>query len=106
MAENSTYSTDVAHGMACRPPRGRTYLTVGQDFFSIEEYVLSQYNASLHRTGGDAFGKDYRKTPSSKTLPLTYFHPAATMVYTDIYELKGLDQPADYGSGMEYVKGK
>lgn len=34
---------------SCDPGQGRTLLTIGQDFFSIQEYVLSQYNASLHR---------------------------------------------------------
>mmetsp|Transcript_51056 Transcript_51056/g.52011 ORF Transcript_51056/g.52011 Transcript_51056/m.52011 type:complete len:447 (+) Transcript_51056:148-1488(+) len=27
------------------------------------------------------------------------------MSYTDIYQLKGLNEPADYGSGIEYAKG-
>eukprot|EP00536_Pseudo-nitzschia_multiseries_P003367 jgi/Psemu1/185784/e_gw1.52.2.1 len=94
-------------GVACRPPRGKTFLTIGQDFFSIEEYILSQYNASLHREDGhhirDEVGNSPR--PTSTIFPLDYFHPAAAMVYTDIYQLKGLDQPTDYGSGIEYVKG-
>ena len=34
----------------CRPKQqGHTYLTIGQDLFSIENYVVEQYNASLHR---------------------------------------------------------
>jgi hypothetical protein len=33
---------------ACRPTEGSTYLTIGQDLFSIEEYLREQYNASLH----------------------------------------------------------
>ena len=102
-----SYNSDGAGGAACRPPRGKTYLTIGQDFFSVEEYVLSQYNASLHRPDGhnvySEVGNSRRQAP---ILPLPYFYPAATMVYTDIHELKGLDQPADYGSGIEYVKGK
>mmetsp|Transcript_4240 Transcript_4240/g.10067 ORF Transcript_4240/g.10067 Transcript_4240/m.10067 type:complete len:509 (-) Transcript_4240:86-1612(-) len=89
------------------PPRGKTYLTIGQDFFSIQEYLLSQYNASLHRPDGHHIvgevGDSFR--PASSILPLTNFHPACTMTYTDIHELKGLDQPADYGSGIEYAKG-
>jgi hypothetical protein len=36
-------------GYSCRPNAGETYLTIGQDFFSIENYILEQYNASLHR---------------------------------------------------------
>lgn len=89
------------------PPQGKTYLTIGQDFFSIQEYVLSQYNASLHRPDGHHIrGEVGNSSRSDSTiLPLTYFHPACTMAYTDINELKGLDQPADYGSGIEFAKG-
>ena len=89
------------------PPRGKTYLAIGQDFFSIQEYLLSQYNASLHRPDGHQIscevGDSFRS--ASSIFSLSYFHPACTMTYTDIYELKGLDQPADYGSGIEYAKG-
>ena len=93
---------------SCRPPHGKTYLTIGQDFFSIQEYVLSQYNASLHRVDGHHIRGEIGETTrsASSILPLTHFHPASTMAYTDIYQLKGLDQPADYGSGIEYAKGK
>lgn len=75
---------------ACRPPPGKTYLTIGQDLFSIQEYVSSQYNASLHR---------------GSTRSLNVFQPAATMFYTDIQTLKGLATPTDYGSGIEYADG-
>ena len=35
---------------SCRPQQhDHTYLTIGQDLFSIQNYVLEQYNASLHR---------------------------------------------------------
>lgn len=37
--------------------------------------------------------------------PLSAFSPAAAMVYTDIQTLRGLDKPADYGSGVEYADG-
>ena len=37
---------------SCRPNEsGYSYLTIGQDLLSIENYVLEQYNASLHRNG-------------------------------------------------------
>jgi hypothetical protein len=39
------------------------------------------------------------------TLSLSNFRPAAAMVYTDIQTLRGLDQPVDYGSGIEYATG-
>eukprot|EP00980_Cylindrotheca_fusiformis_P015584 scaffold4452_cov155-Cylindrotheca_fusiformis.AAC.7 len=75
-------------GHSCEPPPGKTYLTIGQDFFSIQEYLSAQYNASL-------------ETGSTRTMQ--EFVPAATMFYTDIQELKGLETPVDYGSGMEYA---
>jgi hypothetical protein len=31
------------------PPPGKTYLTIGQDLFSIEGYLRDQYNYSLHQ---------------------------------------------------------
>lgn len=74
----------------CRPPHGHTYLTIGQDLFSIQEYLDSQYNASLHRNSTTSRGD---------------LAPAAVMVYTDIQTLRGLDTPADYGSGIEYANG-
>jgi hypothetical protein len=76
---------------SCDPGANKTLLTIGQDFFSIEEYILSQYNASLHRRH------------SKNTLQS--FHPAASMVYTDIQTLRGVDAPIDYGSGIEYAQG-
>ena len=36
--------------MSCRPPINNTYLVIGQDLFSINEYVTSQYNYSLHQS--------------------------------------------------------
>jgi len=76
----------------------RTYLTIGQDLFSIQEYVTSQYNASLHSHNDDDDDK-------KNTRPMKDFFPAATMFYTDIQNLKGMDTPIDYGSGIEYAKG-
>ena len=75
---------------SCRPPSGSTYLTIGQDLFAINEYVISMYNASLH-SGSDA--------------PLSSFIPAAFMFYTDIASLNGTSTPTDYGSGVEYSQG-
>lgn len=94
---------------SCKPPSGKTYVTIGQDFFSIQEYVMSQYNASLHRHQYNHIRKSNISSSSAAAadiLPLTYFHPASTMSYTDIYQLKGLNEPADYGSGIEYARGK
>jgi hypothetical protein len=39
------------------------------------------------------------------TAPMSSFQPAATMFYTDIQTLRGLDTPVDYGSGIEYADG-
>ena len=75
---------------SCRPPAGHTYLTIGQDLFSIQEYLNAQYNASLHR---------------GSIASRSSFAPAAVMVYTDIQTLRGLDAPADYGSGVEFADG-
>jgi hypothetical protein len=76
----------------CQPAgEKRTLLTIGQDLFSIQEYVTSQYNVSLHHNG--------------TTRPMRDFFPAATMFYTDIQSLRGLDTPVDYGSGVEYAPG-
>jgi hypothetical protein len=82
---------------SCRPKRGSTYLTIGQDLFSINEYVTSLYNASLHRNDSPSDG---RLPPSVASLL-----PSAFMVYTDIQSLKGLITPVDYGSGVEYANG-
>jgi hypothetical protein len=97
MAEKLNH--DVTPSSSCRPSRGETYLTIGQDFFSIQEYVMSQYNTSLHHAIVNG------SRTHSDILPLKAFFPAATMVYTDIQTLRGLEEPADYGSGIEYAKG-
>ena len=89
MTTTTTTRRNTAN-MECRPPYGKTYLTIGQDLFSIQEYLDSQYNASLHL---------------NSTAPRGTFFPAAAMVYTDIQTLRGLDTPADYGSGVEYADG-
>jgi len=73
-----------------QPVPGETYLVIGQDLFSINEYVSSQYNFSLHK---------------GRLEPMTSFAPAAAMVYTDLETLRGLDKPVDYGSGIEYADG-
>jgi len=36
---------------------------------------------------------------------MTSFAPAVAMVYTDLKGLQGLDDPVDYGSGVEYADG-
>ncbi len=66
----------------CDPGPGKTLLTIGQDMASIQEYVSVQ--------------RDQNQMS---------LDPAATMVYTDIQTLRGLDAPVDYGSGIEYAKG-
>jgi hypothetical protein len=38
----------AAPAASCRPAPGYTYLTIGQDLFSVDEYLREQYNASLH----------------------------------------------------------
>ncbi|KAG7348473.1 cellulase H protein [Nitzschia inconspicua] len=90
------------NGSACRPPPGNTFLAIGQDFFSIQEYIQSQYNTSLHRTILENNRSDGAVVPA---VSLQDFVPAAVMTYTDIHKLQGLTEPADYGSGIEYTQG-
>eukprot|EP00586_Coscinodiscus_wailesii_P008419 CAMPEP_0172523800 /NCGR_PEP_ID=MMETSP1066-20121228/293850_1 /TAXON_ID=671091 /ORGANISM="Coscinodiscus wailesii, Strain CCMP2513" /LENGTH=459 /DNA_ID=CAMNT_0013306891 /DNA_START=77 /DNA_END=1456 /DNA_ORIENTATION=- len=76
---------------SCRPPSGTTYLTIGQDLFSIQEYVTSLYNKNLHEGSNS---------------PLSSFTPAAVMVYTSLFSIEnGTSLPFDYGSGIEYADG-
>jgi hypothetical protein len=86
---------------SCRPPVNTTYLVIGQDLFSIDEYVKSQYNYSIHR-------RIDNEENNSTTMPqstIANFVPAAFMVYTDLATLNGLWEPTDYGSGIEYADG-
>ena len=102
----------------CQPSSGKTYLTIGQDFFSIQEYLLSQYNTSLHL--GRYVPFTTRSVAHTIDPSLSHTHtfssrndssidpppvPAATMFYADIQTLRGLDTPVDYGSGIEYADG-
>mmetsp|Transcript_17821 Transcript_17821/g.21297 ORF Transcript_17821/g.21297 Transcript_17821/m.21297 type:complete len:402 (+) Transcript_17821:707-1912(+) len=73
-----------------RPQPGNTYIVIGQDLFSINEYMYSQYNHSLH---------------DGSLNPMSSFAPAAAMLYTDLETLRGLDKPVDYGTGIEYGDG-
>jgi hypothetical protein len=109
----------------CQPPKGQTYLTIGQDLFSIQDYIQIQYNYSLHaymmenemqiatmeQLANNQTQNDFdilpRRIPRIPSIPPTVSNslPAAVMVYTDIQTLKGLDMPTDYGSGVEYANG-
>lgn len=91
--------------MACRPPANHTYLAIGQDLFSISEYVQSQYNFSLHNRPNSNAIADDTLLPLGGGLSVKDFVPAAYMVYTDIQSLDGLWEPTDYGSGVEYADG-
>lgn len=75
---------------SCRPPKGSTYLAIGQDLFSISDYITSIYNASLH---------------NGSVAPLASYLPASFMFYTDIISLNGTEAPVDYGSGIEFARG-
>ena len=110
--DHDTTSTD-RHRDICLPPQGKTYLTIGQDLYSIQEYLAEQQNASLHwymdrmaysSSNSNNNANDYY----SMRLPVPNPDdavPAAVMVYTDIQTLRGLDRPVDYGSGIEYADG-
>lgn len=85
--------TRANHTRSCKPRRqNHTLLAIGQDLFSIQEYVTEQFNASLHSS-------------TKSTTPMHTFFPAATMFYTDIQSLRGMESPIDYGSGIEYAPG-
>ncbi|KAL7559195.1 hypothetical protein ACA910_013201 [Epithemia clementina (nom. ined.)] len=92
----------------CRPPNGHTYLTIGQDLFAIHNYVDEMYDYRLHEymrrknsvPSDQEDGLDDNDVPDESSL-----WPAAFMVYTNLQELHGLDQPVDYGSGIEYANG-
>ncbi|KAL3779693.1 LOW QUALITY PROTEIN: hypothetical protein HJC23_010561 [Cyclotella cryptica] len=93
---------------SCRPPVNTTYLTIGQDLFSIHQYVLSQYNYSLHHsliTNTTVSDVDTVTGKSAAPLAVSQYVPSAFMVYTDLASLKGLWEPTDYGSGVEYADG-
>jgi hypothetical protein len=74
-----------------------TYLTIGQDYDSIQEYirdfvVLPKSNHQKNHL-----------IPATTTQP--HQIPHGYMVYTDIQQLLGLDTPINYGSGIEYANG-
>jgi hypothetical protein len=81
-----------------------TYLTVGQDLFSISTYLISQFNASLYDRP-DLLSNHHSESTSHTKPVLADFFPAAFMVYTDLESLTGLDEPIDYGSGVQYADG-
>lgn len=78
---------------------------LGQDLLSIEQYVLSQYNASLHDNSTWHHDDIHHPHRPTSPLPMSSFMPAAAMVYTDLETLRGLSRPTDYGSGIEYADG-
>lgn len=90
--------------MSCRPPANHTYLAIGQDLFSVNEYVTSQFNYSLHRQLNSTNGISDGGIKSGG-LSISDFVPSTFMVYTDLASLKGLWEPTDYGSGIEYADG-
>lgn len=79
-------------------PANSTYLAIGQDLFSIEEYISSQYNYSLHH---------HTSTPPPPPLPsFRDLIPSTFMVYASLKSIEnGLFYPTDYGSGVEYADG-
>lgn len=94
--------------------KNRTYLTVGQDLFAIQDYINVQYNYSLHQwmnrhsNNGSKKASDIKSMPYNGPLSVPTMEqvvPAAVMVYTDLQTLAGLETPADYGSGIEYANG-
>jgi hypothetical protein len=91
--------------------RKKTILAIGQDLFSIESYLTAQYNFSLQaylRQVENFTASDYphHRLDRPPTPPsLRDVTPPVFMVYTDLQSLRGLDRPADYGSGIEFADG-
>lgn len=90
---------------SCRPPVNTTYLVIGQDLFSIDEYVKSQYNYSIHSRIDEISANEENNSTMTPESTIAKFVPAAFMVYTDLATLNGLWEPTDYGSGIEYADG-
>jgi hypothetical protein len=110
------HTTMTANSMRsfCQPRnKGQTYLAIGQDLFSVYDYLQVQYNYSLHsywdmlNSSSNSKGQQQEKKKTKKPMPpvLGDSLPTAMMVYTDIQTLRGLDLPTDYGSGVEYANG-
>lgn len=115
------------HRDPCLPPHQKTYLTIGQDLYSIQEYLREQRNATLHwymrsvarhhnneeasldlNGPSDEEDDDHSGDNYQPRIPVPRPEvevPAAIMVYTDIQKLRGLDTPIDYGTGIEYADG-
>ena len=93
----------MASEPACRPPTGTTYLCIGQDLFSVNEYVMSQYNYSLHNAVKNSSTADDEVVSSDMSVSI--FVPSSFMVYTDLQSLRGLWAAVDYGSGIQYGDG-
>ncbi|GKY96374.1 hypothetical protein MPSEU_000597000 [Mayamaea pseudoterrestris] len=83
------------------PPPQQTLLCIGQDLFSIDNYVREQYNYSLHHSDNH-FHRHANKHHQTHAA-LSDYVPNVVMSYTDIQTLTGLESPADYGSGIEYA---
>ena len=90
---------------ACRPPAGSTYLCVGQDLFSVNEYVMSQYNYSLHVDINSTADAEVDVSDNPRHLPATSFVRSSFMAFTDPQTLRGLWAATDYGSGIQYADG-
>ena len=100
------------------PPAGQTYLVIGQDLFSVDNYLREQYNYSLHQylrttvasnrnsiSSSSSTFVSSRKRPTQNLPQPTDALPTAFMVYTDLQSLRGLYAPTDYGSGVEFADG-
>jgi hypothetical protein len=96
-----------------------TYLTIGQDYDSIQNYIRNvvvgrngintttayEYNDGneMEDGGDDAISVVATETTSTATTSVDT--PSIYMFYTDIQELRGLYKPIDYGGGIQYADG-
>ena len=82
----------------CLPPQGKTYLAIGQDLYSIQEYLVEQQNASLHwymdrmaRSAAgvkDVLGDDGNDEPSSNNKSSSTQHHGSRSSNNNKYETR------------------
>ena len=98
----------------CGPqPQYTTYLTIGQDYDSIQEYLenvvgIVQYHNTTAITFNDDDNDDDRPLvteTTTPTIPNSFPVPSIFMFYTDLQELRGLYEPINYGGGIQYANG-
>ena len=96
----------------CAP---HTYLTIGQDYDSIQDYIRNVVAERRNNNTTSYYDDDDSNDQSIKEEETDVFTnstttsivrmPSIYMFYTDIQELRGLYQPINYGGGIQYANG-